>query len=187
MGGSLGGLIAAFPTPVTGSYESIATATGTGSSGTITFSSIPSGYTSLQIRFIARSDASGTFPQPILVNFNSDSASNYAWHYLAGDGATAYAGGVASTEGRVPSAMARAGLSANIIGAGIIDIQDYASTAKNTTVRSFCGLDANGSGEISISSFFWNNTAAVNSISLKTTIGNFTTATTFSLYGIKGA
>ena len=35
---------------VPSSYESIASATGTGSSGTITFSSIPSTYQSLQLR-----------------------------------------------------------------------------------------------------------------------------------------
>jgi len=35
---------------IPGSYEYIATATGTGSSPTITFSSIPQGYTHLQIR-----------------------------------------------------------------------------------------------------------------------------------------
>ena len=57
------------------SFESIATATGTGSSGTITFSSIPSTFKHLQIRGISRNSANSI---GALMQYNSDTGSNYA-------------------------------------------------------------------------------------------------------------
>jgi len=66
------------PVIMPGSYESIASASGTGSSGTITFSSIPSTYTHLQIRGIGRNSYPST---QVNVRFNSDTGSNYAIVY----------------------------------------------------------------------------------------------------------
>jgi len=70
--GFLGGAI-----PITGDYESIATAIGTGSSGTITFGSIPSTYKHLQIRSIQRVASGNAY---IKVQFNNDTNSNYTYH-----------------------------------------------------------------------------------------------------------
>ena len=77
------------------SYESIASATGTGSSGTITFSSIPGTYQHLQIRINSRNDS--TDGATTTMRFNGDTGSNYARHYLYGDGATVSASGNATT------------------------------------------------------------------------------------------
>lgn len=170
-----------------GAYESIASATGTGSSGTITFSSIPSTYVSLQIRFIGRVTNADTADN-LFLRFNSDSGSNYAWHYLEGDGGTATASGAVTQtrilSGRVSAANATAG----IVGAGVIDIHNYASTTQNKTVRVFTGLDRNGSGNVRMDSGLWINTSAVTSIQLTNGSGtNFTTDSVFALYGIKGA
>ena len=173
------GIIASANYPrVTGSFESIATATGTGSSGTITFSSIPSTYVALQIRLLARS-SSDPF---IAIRLNGDTAGNYTYHGLVGDGAAVTA----------PSATAQTSSRSVVItastysGAGIIDIHNYASTTQNKTIRSLSGQDSNGSGSARLYSGLWLSTAAVTSISLINS-GNFTTDSTFALYGIKGA
>jgi hypothetical protein len=180
MTGVLGGLIAAYPTPVTSSFESIASATGTGSSGTITFSSIPSTYTSLQIRAIGRSVSNGVYQ----IQFNGDTAANYVWHNLTGNGSTAAANsGTAVTSSRI--ALIPSGASSNV-GANIIDIHDYAKTTNNKVARSFTGFDINGSGTIGLYSALWLNTAAITSITLLCS-SNFYTDSTFALYGIKGA
>lgn len=187
---SLVGIIASSGgTAAGGSYESIASATGTGSSGTITFSSIPSTYTSLQIRGTFRTDAAGTSATVLNLIFNSDTTTAGAYHYLKGDGATATAGGASATTsyGQVNDIVTRASTGTNIIGIGIIDIQDYASTTRNKTVRSAVGYDANGSGVVNLMSNLWPSTSAINSISLTLNSGNWTTATTIALYGIKGA
>ena len=172
-----------------GSFESIATATGTGSSGTITFSSIPSTYKHLQIRYIGRSDEVATV-RNLNIRLNGDTGTNYVYHNLTGDGSTATAAGVTAVAQMLVRPIPAASASANIMGAGIIDIHDYASTTKNKTVRTFVGADANTAStdwKVSLFSGLWLNTAAITSISLIAQSGNFTTNTTFALYGIKGA
>lgn len=172
-----------------GSFESIATATGTGSSGTITFSSIPSTYKHLQIRYIGRSDEVATV-RNLNIRLNGDTGTNYVYHNLTGDGSTATAAGVTAVAQMLVRPIPAASASANIMGAGIIDIHDYASTTKNKTVRTFVGADANTAStdwKVSLFSGLWLNTAAITSISLIAQSGNFTTDSTFALYGIKGA
>jgi hypothetical protein len=66
----------------------------------------------------------------------------------------------------------------------IIDIHDYASTTKNKTVRTFSGVDMNGSGLVYLTSGLWLNTAAVNSVLLKPDGGDFDTGSSVALYGI---
>ncbi len=68
------------------SYESIATASGNGSSATITFSSIPSTYTHLQIRAITRDTSALNDSYGAKLKINSDTGSNYTSHYLLGTG-----------------------------------------------------------------------------------------------------
>jgi hypothetical protein len=169
-------------------FESIATATGTGSSGTITFSSIPSTYTHLQIRGIGRTTTAATGFDDLLVRFNSDSSASYTYHALTGDGSTASAfGGTAQTSAVIVDGLYRNNVTANTMTGLIIDLADYAVTTKNKTLRTFNGGDVNGSGKIYLQSHLWINTAAVSSITLVASGTNFGTQSVFSLYGIKGA
>jgi hypothetical protein len=163
-----------------GSYESIATAVGTGSSGSITFSSIPSTYKSLQIRFIANSSTN----YGLLIHLNGDTAANYSYHRLQGNGSAAAAAGVASTS----NTYVATSIPVTYSGAAIIDIVDYASTSKNKTIKTFYGDDTNGAGQVQLSSVAWYNTAAITSISLKLEASGspLSTNSIFALYGIKG-
>jgi hypothetical protein len=167
-------------------YESIATATGTGSSGTISFTSIPSTYTHLQIRLMGRSDNAASASDHLL-QLNTDTGANYTYHALYGDGSAPGSFGAASTTsnflGSIPYGLA----AANIMGVSVIDILDYASTTKNKTVRVLNGHSRNAAGNIYLTSGLWINTAAITSVQIKTNAGNFTTASTFALYGIKAA
>jgi hypothetical protein len=166
------------------SYESIASATGTGSSASITFSSIPSTYAALQIRFNATSSNSGDLFQ---IRFNSDTGANYARHQFAANGTN-----VTSSSATGSSVIwvfgPRVGvINTSYMAAGVVDIQDYTSTSKYKTVKSLTGIDGNSSGEVDFMSGLWLSTSAINSITFLTNGGNFTTASTVSLYGIKGA
>jgi hypothetical protein len=173
---------------VAGAYESIATATGTGSSGTITFSSIPSTYQHLQVRWNGRTTLTGSDRQGLLLRFNGDTSGIYDYHGLFGDGSTVNA----SAEVSVSGSSIQVGwcttnnVASDTMATGIIDIHDYASTTKNTVLRTMSGFDLNGSGRLILLSGGYRNTAAINSITLFVS-NNFTTNTTFSLYGIKGA
>jgi hypothetical protein len=172
----------------TSSYESIASATGTGSSGTITFSSIPNTYVALQIRYMVLSTTSATDWADIRLRFNSVSGTSYARHELQGSDSTVSAYGVANNA-QIYAGVANYGTSNATPMTGIIDIHNYASTTQNKTVRIFSGIDVNAaSGScITLRSGLFNNTSAISSIELALSTSNYSTTTTFALYGIKGA
>ena len=154
---------------------------GTGSSSTITFSSIPQTYKHLQIRSNA-GDGAGNI---INLRFNSDSGSNYAYHRILGNGTTVTATGAATQTESAAVAYARG--TTSIMGVSITDVLDYPSTSKYKTIRSFMGYDLNGSGQLYLSSGLWQSTSAVTSITLINNGGaNFSTASTFALYGMVG-
>ena len=152
---------------------------GTGSSGTITFSSIPQTYKHLQIRCIANDGDNGQ----IIMRFNSDTGSNYTRHNLRGTGSIADAGGTATATSITN--MGWAAGTTNVMGAAIIDIHDYASTTKTKVARAITAYDANGTGAIYLASGLYNSTTAINSITFFVG-GNFNTQTSFALYGMVG-
>jgi len=170
------------------SFESIASATGTGSSGTITFSSIPQTYSSLQIRCV--SQLSATKGYTIVKPNNDSSTSNYTFHSTYGDGLTVtsdgYVTGSLGGSYSIYSTGATSELSDNV-AATILDIHDYASTNKYKTFCSFTGYSNNQSTNnlIFLISTLWLSTSAISSLTIEAQGGNFTTKTTISLYGIK--
>ena len=169
------------------SFESIATATGTGSSGVITFSSIPSTYKHLQIRTLSRATGTGTGGADIKITFNSDTSSNYRYHHIVGNGATVTAGTGTSSILAKDSCVG-GGVASGIHGVGIFDIHDYASTTKNKTLRGFNGWNNNTTTTyIYLLSGLYESTSAISSITLELTSNSFATTTVFGLYGIKGA
>ncbi len=174
---------------VTSSYESIASATGTGSSTTITFNSIPATYKHLQIRGIASDVYSGVHGTTVvLVQFNSDTGSNYTRHSLYGNGSTVSAAGNANLTSMGINGGLTYGTATNVYAASIIDILDYADTSKFKTMRYFSGADRNATDSsyyITLGSGLWRSTSAITSITLTSNNDNFTTATQFALYGIK--
>lgn len=168
-------------------FESIASSTTSGVS-TLTFSSIPSSYQHLQLRYNLVSSSSS---MAINIRVNGDTGSNYWWHILWGRGSTVGAG---SSGSAVTSMLAYdnnvEGTVATYPNVGIIDIHDYASTTKNKTLRAFTGADNNGgspNGMVQLISGNWNNSStAINSITIFAS-GSWTTGSTFALYGILGA
>lgn len=168
------------------SFEPIATLLGTGASATISFTSIPATYKHLQIRFIARVTDTDTANNQF-VQFNSDTASNYSWHYLEGDGAAVATGGLANQSKMLAGRVSAANATAGIMGVGFIDILDYANTNKYKTIRTLSGQDRNGAGVVRLDSGNWRSTNAITSIQLiNSSSTNFTTDSQFALYGIKG-
>jgi hypothetical protein len=176
------GVIASSYFAAVGDYESIATTTvGAGGVSSVTFSSIPSTYQHLQIRFIAKLSAG----DDVIMRFNGDTASNYYNHILYGNGSSAIAG-VPFGGSYSAIALYYTGSTSSIAG-GVIDVLDYTSTNKNKTVRFLGGYDDNGSGNIDFASGSWSATpAAVTSIVVKPVSANFSQYSQIALYGIKG-
>jgi hypothetical protein len=123
------------------------------------------------------------------MNFNNDTGGNYTRHDLSSDGSTA--SGFGSATGTYNYASIQRGYytssASNVFSSHVVSILDYSNTSKNTTVKNFGGYDANGSGEVYLSSSLWVNTAAVSTITISPISGNlFRQFSQFSLYGIKG-
>jgi hypothetical protein len=169
-------------TAAASSYESIATINGNGSTATITFSSIPSTYSHLQVRVMARVAAGG---EDLTVQFNGNTGANYTRHRLTGNGTAAAASGSASTTGITTLGSAGMPSVANTYAVTIIDVLDYADTNKYKTVRMLSGQDSNGSGGVDFTSGVFMSTGAVSSLTIYANASNFPTAASFALYGIK--
>ena len=169
------------------SYESIASVTGTGSSGVISFTSIPSTYKHLQIRYNARC-ASGAITDHY-IKLNNDSGSNYTKHWMfALDSGGVYTSAASSTT--PPSMGYIQGYDTNPTTAAIIDIHDYQSTSKNKTIRYVTGgaeQQSSSQGALTIGSALWMNSgSAVSQIDITLASSNWSSSSTFSLYGIRG-
>ena len=175
-----------------GAFEAIASATGTGASNTITFSSIPADYQHLQIRFIVRSAASSTSTTGMnfYPNAETGSSSTFDRHYLYGDGSNVTASySINQGEFYAYNVVPRDLMLSNTYGVGIIDIHDYASTTKNKTVKMFYGFDDNSgttASRVYLESGLWRSTDAITDLRFTVSTA-FTTGSVISLYGVKGA
>jgi hypothetical protein len=157
-----------------------------GSSG-VTFSSIPSGYSHLQVRAFIRDTTTAASLDNLFYRFNGDSGNNYANHRLQGDGGSANAYYYVSQSFVATGYSAASSATANVFGAAVIDILDYSNTNKYKTTRSISGVDTNGSGYVGLDSGVWMNTAAITSITLGQQNGGGVVAqySVFTLYGVK--
>ena len=158
-------------------YEKIATATGDGSSGTITFSSIATSWTDLRVVL------SGTTTTSIVMGmrFNGDTATNYSQTYLSGNGSAASSS--RETNQNRNYLHSQAGTSTTIPQMFTIDVFSYAgSTFKISLIT--CSMDFNGSGVVEREVGLYRSTSAINSVSIITGTGAFSTNFTATLYGI---
>jgi hypothetical protein len=161
-----------------------------GSSTTsITFSNIPSGYSHLQLRWLARTSAGGNESWQS-IRFNSNT-SGYVNHILFGGGGGSAQATVETLANRINfGTTAGSGATANTFGTGVIDILDYANINKGKVARFFGGYDNNGSGMVSYHSGLWSNNNAITSITLgPENFGGvaYVAGSEFELFGIKGA
>jgi hypothetical protein len=175
------------------SYESIATTiVGSGGTTSISFTSIPSTYTHLQIRLFGQITRSTFGTGNLTMTFNSDTGANYSSHDVYGTGANvAVDSGVNANNMWFQDSMGTTA-APNIFGAGIFDILDYANTNKFKTVRVLQGVDVNGTsfnaqGYIQLGSGSWRNTNAITSVTLTTAYTGWAQYTHAALYGIKGS
>jgi hypothetical protein len=188
IGAIVAGGLSAPTAPVTNSWESIQTFTvGSGGSSSIDFTVIPSTYKHLQIRWLARNASNSPYQaSAVFLRMNNDTSSTYWNHGLYGNGSSAGAFSQSNTGYmNIIEAIAN-DASANIFSAGVLDILDYADTNKNKTVRSFFGVDKNGSGGVSLYSGSWGSTSAINRLTLIPQTSPFQQYSSFALYGIKG-
>jgi len=173
---------------VTNNYSSIQTVTvGSGGASSITFSSIPSTWTHLQLRYMAQATGSGSYtPYLQMGNGSIDTSNNYSFHFINGNGSSVTAVGQSSSGNNVIiTSVISNNSNTNIFGVGIIDILDYANVNKTKVIRNLGGADSNGSGNVGLFSGAWFSTSAINTLTLFNGGANWAQNTTFALYGVR--
>jgi hypothetical protein len=162
-----------YEAPAAGSYDLLATEILTGSTTSVTFSSLgtyAADYQHLQIRTTIFS------AQANLMTLKLNATTETKSHVLRGKNSavTSFEGGgyvLYCGSNTIPSAT-------------VIDILDPFETTKNKVVRSFSCLDT----EVALLSGLWLNTSVLDSIELPhPNAFNFLAGSRFSLYGIRKA
>jgi hypothetical protein len=150
----------------TSTYVPLATITLGSASATVTFSSIPATYRDLV--FVLNGTDSTTNTQGSFLRMNGDASNQTVVYVTNASSATAAKAYINTTD---PSTRNTA----------IVQIMDYAQTDKHKTFLARAG--ASGS-LVWMSAGRWASTAAVTSVSFHNDLGNFSSGSTFSLYGI---
>lgn len=170
-----------------GAYDSIATASGTGSSSIINFTSIPQTYSHLEIRFSAFATTTDQIVLELGTSGTIDTGANYARYSFIGQGTAASNGGNNNMNYMNIYGYAVGGSTTQPTVA-VVNIYDYKNTNKMTSWNGISGVDKNGTGEVGNNSGVWTNLNAVDSIRIYSeSASNFNANSKFALYGIKGA
>jgi hypothetical protein len=161
-------------------YTPIATQTLGSAAASVTFSSIPQGYTDLVL--VANTKAGAT-DNAIFMRFNGDSASNYSTTELRGNGSAAGSARASSQTAIYPSWYIAPGTS-NFSHNMILHLMNYANgTTYKTTLSRANNTDVNQGTEATVG--LWRSTSAITSIELSLSATTFSIGSTFSIYGIQ--
>lgn len=158
-------------------YTPIATTTGTGSSGVITFSSIPSTYTDLVLvsNFETSTSANAYY------QINNDTGSNYSDTTIYADGSS-----VGSNRRSSQTLSYTTYLSGS--GQRVVMTTNFMNYANTTTYKTFLTRFNNSSFELGEEVGLWRSTSAISSITLNlNNSANFTSTSFFTLFGIAAA
>lgn len=174
----------AWATPVFAKLSETTLATATAN---ITFSSISQSYKHLRL-YVYGAAASATVELDLLMQFNNDTGANYGWTqgYVNNTSATGSGGHTASTTSLKIGALWGAN-STDIPGVSVIDIPLYSGTSfmKGYTAVSSSEDGNNVDWNITYAGGVWQNTAAINTITVFPGLSaNFTAGTYAALYAI---
>ncbi len=176
------------PAVAGGSFDLIETVTvGSGGASSVTFSNLntyASTYQHLQVRWVGR-NTNGEAGGVCVVQLNGDTASDYSWHRLEGNGSSVSSAAGTSTTSMLLGRATTAGDTSNSFGVGVIDVLDAYETGKFKTLRGLSGQVATYNGVL-LASGNWRDTAAITSLTLLPNGGtNWVQYSRFSIYGVK--
>lgn len=169
-------------------YTLIASATGNGSSGSVTFSSIPATYTDLKVVMSSRDSDTTSTANNTNIQFNGDTGSNYNSRTLVDLVGTVYSFSNTDTAiSYLNHNSAGSSSTANTFDNTEIYIPNYLSSNQKS-VSIDCVVENNSTlGYLWLTAGIWTGTSAITSIKISTGTGNYVTGSTFYLYGIKNS
>lgn len=157
-------------------YEAISSQTLGSAQSSVTFNSF-SGYTDLVIVLNTKlASTTSTY-----MNFNGDTAGNYSFTRIYGNGSSAVSDRVGTNLTGIDIQYAGSG-DGNVT---IVNLMNYANSTTYKT--SLTRWNTTGStGYVGANVNLWRSTAAITSITFSNSV-NFSVGSTFTLYGIKAA
>jgi hypothetical protein len=162
-------------------YTPIATQTLASATALITFSSIPSTYTDLiLVTTVTPVTGGGT----LYFRFNNDTATNYSFTELGGNGSAASSTrGTSTTSGLLFDYTV--GMPSTSQSTTITSFMNYSNA---TTYKTAIGRGNNAATFVDANVSLWRSTAAVNRLDIfEVASVNLAAGSTFTLYGIKAA
>lgn len=155
---------------------------GSGGAASMEFSSIPSNYTDLVVKYSLRGNGTNG------VNyfyFNNDTTNaNYSVKRLGGDGSVAFSNSYSSPFGAY---MDKSSYTASTFSNGQIYIPNYAGSANKSFSIDDVAENNATAADIILTAGLWSNTAAITSIKIQGVSDSFVQYSTFYLYGISNA
>jgi hypothetical protein len=154
-------------------YEPIATQTLISTSASISFTSIPATYTDI----VAVFNGVSTSNVSLSLTFNNDTASNYSFSRLIGDGSAA-----SSTQSaNQANLQINSGNTSTDREVIILHIMNYSNT---TTFKPVISRPGNAGQSTSLFSGLYRSTSAINRIDFSASPTTFAAGSTWTLYGI---
>lgn len=153
---------------------------GSGGSASIEFGSIPQTYTDLMLMTSVRSTSTGL---GLIIQYNGVTT-GYTARYLEGSGASAASGTLSLNQA---GNSVSSGYTASVFANNSLYIPNYTGS---TFKSSSCDATTENNATTSYLDFYanlWSNTAAITSIALTVSVGNFAQYSSASLYGIKNS
>jgi hypothetical protein len=177
-----------------GSYDALASVVvPSGGLASIVFAGIPAGYENLEIRYQAIAATGGA--ADLKINFNGDTSASYSYQTLYSSGSSTVSSLNSLNTTRAVCGANGLGSStySSYFGAGIININNYASVSVLKTIRTLNGFDTNNgttninNETISMGTGLWFKTPeAITTITLASDSGvSIAQNSVFSLYGVK--
>ena len=164
-------------------YEPIYTTTLGSAQSSVSFSSF-GGFTDLILIVNGRKDTSVS-ADAFYCRINGDGSNSYSWTEVNGDGSSATSNRTSNDSYCRLAVIPGNSAGTSVFGVSIVNFQNYTNTTTNKTILSRGSV---ASGQVMAGVSLWRNTAAVTSFTLYTAgLGNWSSGSQFTLYGIKAA
>jgi hypothetical protein len=172
-------------------FELIASTTvGSGGASNIDFTSIPSTYNDLCLKYSIRGVAAFTYSYAVYT-FNNDTSTSTTSRWVIGDGSAAGSSGGsgASTFNRIMGAISNGNATANTFGNGEFYIPNYANTSyQKSGSGDGVGESNTTAGFMLLAATLYPSTSAINRLTLESfNAGGIPQYSSAYLYGIKNS
>ena len=159
-------------------YTPIATQTLNSATSSVTFSSIPQGYTDLILRITGNNNQGTAYIS--WLTFNNDTSTNYSYTRIVGTGTAA-----ASTRD-TSSNYGFGGWTNNQTSQMILSMNHIQNYSNSTTYKTWLVRGGDTTDRVYASVGLWRKTEPITSIKIQVEAGTYDAGSTFSIYGIAG-